>query len=405
MNPVPDVIVVGGGVIGCAVAYELARRSVRVLLLDKTLPGRATSASAGGLWPVGEAVGLGCGVIYHAARADAADADPEPLPEPFRDFLTVSNGRFPELAGELRDLTGVDIEYAAGAGLLFVISKESERAFVGRVARSLPAGTRLEVLSPEDVARVEPGLTRDVLGGALLPDEHQVNPMLLAEAFKRAAVRHGATFRPDTQVTALRRHGDRVVGVAVGDDVLPCHTVVNAAGAWAGRLAATAGLDLPVAPVRGQIVLTEALPHALNACLSTSSCYLAQKLHGEVLIGSTTEDAGFDPAVTPEAIRALCRGAVGAVPLLRRVGVKRTWAGLRPGTPDELPILGPAAGLAGYVNAAGGFRTGIVASPLTGRVVAQLVCGEVPCCAVEPFAVDRFTPGPAAGTGARQPSV
>jgi hydrogen cyanide synthase HcnC len=387
---VPDVIVVGGGVIGCAAAFELTRRSLRVLLLDKSLPGRATSASAGGLWPVGEAVGLGCGVIYHAARAETGKAGPEPLPAAFRDFLVRSNACFPALAVELRERSGVDIEYAAGAGLLFVIYQEGEHAFVQSVARGLAAGTRLEVLSPRQTAQFEPHLTRDLLGAALLPDEHQVNPMLLAEAFKRAALRQGAAFRPDTRVTGLRRRGDRVVGVEVGDEFLPCHTVVNAAGAWAGRLAATAGLELPVEPVRGQVVLTQALPRVLNACLSTSACYLAQKAHGEVLIGSTTEQAGFDTAVTPQAIRSLCHGAVRAVPLLRQVSVKRTWAGLRPGTPDELPILGPVPGLAGYVNAAGGFRTGIVAAPLTGRVVAELVAGEPPCCPVEPFSVERF---------------
>jgi hydrogen cyanide synthase HcnC len=389
MSRQPDVIVVGGGVIGCAVACELAGRSVRVLLVDRGLPGRATSASAGGLWPVGEAVGLGCGVIYHAAQGAGG---PQPLPDVFRDFLARSNALFPTLAGELHGQTGIDVEYAPGAGLLFVIYEEGERAFVERVARSLPAGTRLDVLAPAEVARLEPRLTRDLLGAALLPDEHQVNPMLLAEAFKRAAVRRGATFRHGTRVTGLRRRGDRVVGVEVGEELLSCHTVVNAAGAWAGGLAATAGLELPVAPVRGQIVLTEALPPILNACLSTSACYLAQKAHGEVLIGSTTEDAGFDTAVTPQALRSLCRGAMRAVPLLGRVGVKRVWSGLRPGTPDELPILGPVPGLSGYVNAAGGFRTGIVASPLTGRVVADLVTGEEPCFPVGAFSVARFGP-------------
>jgi hydrogen cyanide synthase HcnC len=400
MSQAPDVIVVGGGVIGCAVAYELAKRSVRVLLLDRSLPGRATSASAGGLWPVGEAVGLGCGVIYHTAHAagrTAGDADlrgPAPLPVAFRDFLVRSNARFPDLAGELRQLTGLDIEYAAGAGLLFLIYEERHRDFVDYCRQSLPPQTSLDLLAPEEVARVEPALTRDLLGAALLAGEHQVNPMLLAEAFKRAAQRQGAAFRPDTRVTGLRRSGDRVVGVAIGDEFLPCRTVVNAAGAWAGPLAATAKLALPVAPVRGQIVLTETLPPVLNACLSSPTCYLTQKLHGEVLVGSTTEDAGYDVAVTPEAIQALCRGAVRAVPLLRRVSVKRTWAGLRPGTPDELPILGPVAGLDGYVNATGGFRTGIVAAPLTGRVVAQLICGDQPEIAIDAFSLNRFRDAP-----------
>jgi hydrogen cyanide synthase HcnC len=397
MSPVPDVIVVGGGVIGWAVAFELAKRSAHVTVLDKSLPGRATSASAGGLWPVGEAVGLGCGVIYHAATqvngqtSDSADAfGPAPLPAAFRDFLVRSNARFPDLAGELREQSGIDIEFAAGAGLLFLLYEVRHRAFVEHLRQLLPADARLKILSPTETACIEPNLTRDLLGAALLEGEYQVNPMLLAEAFKRAAIRRGVVFRHDTRITGLRRRGDRVGGVELGEEFLPAGTVVNAAGAWAGRLAATAGLELPVEPVRGQIVLTETLPPILNGCLSTPACYLAQKSHGEVLIGSTTEYAGFDVSVTPEAISSLCRGAVLAVPLLREVGVKRMWAGLRPGTPDELPILGGVPGLGGYVNAAGGFRTGIVASPLTGEVVAQAICGETTTVGLEPFAVARF---------------
>jgi hydrogen cyanide synthase HcnC len=396
MSPLPDVIVVGAGVAGSAVAWELARRSVRVLLIDQSLPGRASSASAGGLWPVGEAVGLGCGVIYHSARVQENPATngqahgPNKLPDAFQDFLVQSNGLFPKLASELQDVTGIDIEYAQGAGLLFVIESEMERAFVAGVARSLPASVRLELLTPEAVARLEPALRRDILGGALLPGEHQVNPMLLAEGFKRAAIRLGATFRSDTLVTGLRRQRDHIQGIEIGSEFLPCRTVVNAAGAWAGRLAETAGLHLPVFPVRGQIVLTETLPPTLNACLSTSSCYLLQKTHGEILIGSTTEQSGFDVSVTIEALRSLCCGAVQAVPCLRQVTIKRTWAGLRPGTPDELPILGPAPPLEGYFNAAGGFRTGIVASPLTGQLVAQWVCGETLSFPGDSFRVDRF---------------
>jgi hydrogen cyanide synthase HcnC len=405
VNRTADVVVVGGGVIGCAVAYELARRSIRVELLDRTLPGRATSASAGGLWPVGEAVGLGCGVIYHTAQVtkDAGAngaAAPEPLPQTFRDFLVASNALFPALATELHDLAGVDIEYEPAAGLLFVIYDEAELSTVRALEQTLPSGIRPEVLSAQEVTHLEPRLAQDVLGGRLLQGEDQVNPMLLAEAFKRAAIRLGASFRHETRVTAVRVRGSRVLGVEIGDEFLACHTVVNAAGAWAGKLAQGAGIDLPVFPVRGQIVLTEALPHALNACLSTTACYLLQKAHGEVLIGSTTERAGFDVSVTPEALQTLCRGAVRAVPMLRQVRVKRVWAGLRPGTPDELPVLGPVAGLDGYVNAAGGFRTGIVAAPLTGQVVAQVVAGEKPSRALDPFLARRFGPARKYGSDA-----
>jgi len=408
-----DVVIVGGGVIGFAVAYELARRKVRVEILDKDLPGRATSASAGGLWPVGEAVGLGCGVIYQATQmakrpaagglVDAEECHDGLLPAPFRDLLVASNALFPALAKEMLERTGVDMEFRTGGGLLFAAFDESEEAYVERVMRALPEGLRFERLTPEEAHRFEPLLTREIVAAALLVGEHQVNPMLTAEAFKRAAIQHGARFRPDTHVTRLRREGERIVGVEAGAEFVPAGTVINAAGAWSAALAASAGLECPVFPVRGQIVLTHALPHALNTCLSTSGCYIAQKLHGEVLIGSTTERVGFDVSVTPEGIAGLCRGAVRALPLVRYVGIKRVWAGLRPGTEDELPILGPAPGVEGYVNATGAFRTGIVAAPMTARIVAQCVVGEEPEMPIEPFLVERFgkrPPASAAGSRA-----
>ena len=376
----------------CIRDRELARRDIEVLIVDRHLPGRATSASAGGLWPVGEAVGLGCGVIYQAARtgSDSGDAGPASLPAGCRDFLAESNRRFPELAGELEDLTGVDIELDSGPGLLFLMQTARQQAVVDNIARGLPEGFVLEILSPEEVGELEPAVCREIVGGALLPGEDQVNPMMLAEAYKRAALANGARFQNDRLVDEILRENDRVVGVRMGEETVACGHVVNAAGAWAGQLAATAGITLPVEPVRGQVVLTQALPPLIASCLSTSSCYLAQKRHGEILIGSTTEHVGFDTGVTEEGIRGLCRGAVGAVPALADVGVKRVWAGLRPGTPDEMPILGPVAGVDGYVNVAGGFRTGIVAAPLMARVTAQAIVGETPDVAIEPYRAERF---------------
>jgi hydrogen cyanide synthase HcnC len=403
-----DVIVVGGGVIGCAASFELARRGVKVLLVDHSLPGRATSASAGGLWPVGEAVGLGCGVIYHGRESPESSSaeDLQPLPDALRALLETSNAAFPNLASELRERTGIDIEYEKGAGLVYPIFNDRDRAFVEQVSRWLPAAARPAICSAEEIRVIEPALTGALAGGAVLAGEHQVNPMLLAEAFKRAAMALGTQFAHHTRVTALRRRGDRVVGVETQDEFLPCQIVVNAAGAWAGGLAATIGVSLPVEPVRGQIVLTEAREPILRSCVSTSACYLMQKKHGEILIGSTTEHAGFDIAVTPEAIRSLCRGAVRVVPGLASLGVKRVWSGLRPGTPDELPILGPVDGLAGYVNAAGGFRTGVVAAPETARIVGSVVCGEAPGRDLEPFLLRRFDAKrrkPAKGSVAARP--
>ncbi len=392
MKPSHDVIVVGGGVFGSAVAFELAKRSVRVLLIDQSLPGRATSASAGGLWPVGEVVGLGCGIIYHAAQRDGPYevSVPDVLPQVFRDFLVESNRLFPSVAQELQDVSAVDVEYAPGGGLIFLMYTLQDQAIVDAVARTLPDKGILELLTPDEVFELEPSITRNVIGGARLAEEHQVNPMLLAEAFKRAAVAKGATLRHGTQVSRLQRCGDRIEGVLVDEEFLAAPMTVNAAGAWAASLAATAGIELPIEPVRGQVVLTETLPQVLGTCVSTVNCYLMQKSHGEVLIGSTTERVGFDVSVTEQAISTLCAGAAKAVPMLRDANIKRVWAGLRPGTPDELPILGPVEGIEGIVNAAGGFRTGIVASALVARVIAQHIIGEEPAFNIDPFLASRF---------------
>ncbi len=391
-QPTYDVVIAGGGVAGHATAWELATRDLDVLVVDRQLPGRATSASAGGLWPIGEAVGLGCGVIYQATRTDSdgADAVPESLPDVFRDFLVESNSRFPDLAIQLEDITGIDIELDSGPGLLFLMQTIRQQAVVDNIARGLPDGFVLELLSPSDVAEIESAVTTDIVGGALLAGEDQVNPMLLAEAYKRAALVAGARMQNDQLVDEILREGDRVVGVRVGDETIGCGHVINAAGAWAGQLAATADISLPVEPIRGQVVLTEALPPTLAACLSTSSCYLVQKRHGEILVGSTTEQAGFDTGITEEGIRGLCQGAIKAVPMLADVGIKRTWAGLRPGTPDEMPVLGGVDGIDGYASVAGGFRTGIVAAPLMARIVAQTILGETPDVPIEPYLAARF---------------
>jgi hydrogen cyanide synthase HcnC len=389
-----DVVVVGGGVIGCAVAYYAARRGLRVALVDQPKPGRATSASAGGLWPLGESAGLGCGVIFYkamvASGAAQAGQGPEQLPKSFLDFAIRSNAMFPRLAEELREAAGMDIELEA-TSLLYLMYDEGDQAFARSLWQGWP-GRRslLEWLTPEAAAAAEPALTRELQGALRFHGDDQVNPYKTADALRAGARRHGARLLSHTEVTGIEVERGRVVAVRTASERLPTGMVVNAAGAWAGQVARMVDVDVPVRPVRGQIVCTATLPPLLAACVSTTDCYLAQKHHGEVIIGSTTEDVGFDPGVTPAAIQTLCEGAVRAVPALADVDVKRVWSGLRPGSPDELPILGPVEGLAGYLNACGHFRTGVLTAPLTGLVLAETMMGERPSYAIEPFLLSRF---------------
>jgi len=389
-NPV-DVVVVGGGALGSCVAYALARRGVGVTLLDASTPGRATSASAGGLWPLGESLGLGCGVIFHAVHGDGENA-PEPLPRAFMEFLCASNVRFPQLAAELRALTGVNMEVESGTGLLYLLYDEPQERHARRIFDWLGSLQELvEMWAPEQVAARDPLVTTELRGAIHFPDDNQVNPMLLAEALKRGATAKGATFVAEARVSALQREGDRVVAVESSQGTFACGAVVNAAGAWSAQIARLAGIDIPIVPVRGQIVCTETLrPGTLRSNLSTRDCYMLQKAHGEIIVGSTTERSDFDVSVRYADMRALAAGAARAVPALRAAAVKRVWAGLRPGTPDELPILGPDHRLSNFFHATGGFRTGIVAAPLSGEVVAATIVGEGPPVAVDPFLVERF---------------
>jgi hydrogen cyanide synthase HcnC len=249
-----------------------------------------------------------------------------------------------------------------------------------------------EWLSPRQLAATEPALTTRVRGALRFHGDDQINPYRFADALRAGARALGATILPHTEVVGVRRAGSRIVGVDIAGRTLECDTMVNAAGAWAGEIAAMAGTAVPVTPVRGQIVCTETLPEILNACISTTDCYLAQKKHGEVIIGSTTEHVGYDTGVTATAMRTLSAGAVRAVPALEKATVKRVWAGLRPGSPDELPILGPVDGLDGYLNACGHFRTGILNAPMTGLVIADLAAGAAPAHPIEPFLLSRFAP-------------
>ena len=395
MNHSSDVVIVGGGVIGCSVALALSKNGLSVTLVDKSLPGKATSASAGGLWAIGESIGLGCGIILHASESQSGEVDsngaPQPLPRYFMHFLIESNQRFRALGPELKDLSGIDIEAESGAGLLYPFytdqQAEQARQTIGWIG---DLDGMVEELSPEQADKCEPLLTRDLRGAVYFPGDNQVNPMLLTEALKRSACKFGARFLPETTVRKIETVDGAIVEVETTRGKIPCAAVVNAAGAWSARIARMVGIELPIFPVRGQILCTEALENTLRNNLSTIHCYLLQKAHGEVIIGSTTERCAYDVGVRFDDLRQLSAGALRAVPVLRTARIKRSWAGLRPGTPDELPILGPVPELRNYFNATGGFRTGIVAAPLTAEIVAANVLGRKPPLPVEPFLLTRF---------------
>ncbi|MBG5693927.1 cyanide-forming glycine dehydrogenase subunit HcnC [Pseudomonas aeruginosa] len=411
MNRTYDIVIAGGGVIGASCAYQLSRRgNLRIAVVDDKRPGNATRASAGGLWAIGESVGLGCGVIFFRmmssrnrreaqGAAVAVDAStPHILPPAFFDLALQSNALYPELHRELIERHGMDFKFER-TGLKYVIQDDEDRQYAEHIVAQIPhLAEQVRWLDREELRRAEPAVSHAAHGALEFLCDHQVSPFRLADAYLEAARQNGVELLPGTNVTGVLRQGRRISGVRTDNaGVLQCRTLINAAGAWAAELSEMAtGRRIPVKPVKGQIVLTERMPRLLNGCLTTSDCYMAQKDNGEILIGSTTEDKGFDVSNTFPEIAGLVQGAVRCVPELQQVNLKRTWAGLRPGSPDELPILGPVAEVEGYLNACGHFRTGILTSAITGVLLDRLVHEETLPLDIAPFLAARFQPEPAA---------
>lgn len=396
-----DVVIAGGGVIGAASAYYLSRqKDLRIALVDYKKPGNASRASAGGLWAIGESVGLGCGVIFFKTlskqRAESGSCEqgpihPHQLPDCFFDLALSSNALYPELYQRLKEEHGVDFKFEK-TGLKFIMYDEYDRMYADQIVAGIPhLKEHIRYLDSKELAAEEPYMNPNAIGAIDFSCDHQVNPYRLTDAYTEAARQNGVDLYLNTRVLDIERKGNRVQGVLTERGRLGCNTLINASGAWANELCQMAtGMQIPVSPVKGQILLTEKLPKILNGCVSTSDCYIAQKDNGEVLIGSTTEEKGFDTSTTLPEIKGLAQGAARCLPLLKEMNIKRCWAGLRPGTPDELPILGEMPDIQGYLNACGHFRTGILTSAITGTLMDQLVRGEQTSLDISPFSYERF---------------
>ena len=350
-----DAVVVGGGVIGCAVAYFLAREGVRVTLLERDELGRrASGAAAGMLLPFGEAEDDG----------------------PFRHWGLKSLALFPELVRELLDRSGVNSEFAASGALQPAFDESSAARLRARAQRE--AEHDVEWLDAANARVAEPQLAEPLHGALWSPHEAHLRPPLLVRAYAAGAASLGARVEAGVSAIGLLRRGDRVVGVATegGDRHAGC--VVLCMGAWSPICASwlDAAWELPIEPVRGQILSLDAPQPPLSAIIVGPSAYLVPKADGSVVVGATEERVGFDCRVTAEGMAELLTAAPRLVPALARCTFRTAWAGLRPATPDRLPVIGPLPGIEGLLLATGHYRNGVLLSPITGRLVAEYVLGK-----------------------------
>jgi len=389
-------------VIGGSVAYFLScNKDLKIALVDYKKPGNASRASTGGLWAMGESTGLGCEVILFktlsrqmregALNPSSVEMKPHIMPGPFFEMAMQSNAMYPALSNELLDRHGVDIKYEK-TGLKFVMFDEYDRIYAEHIAAAAPEWRHhIRWLDRDTLQTEEPRVSPEAIGAVEFDSDHQVNPYRLNEAYIEAARQNGVALYLNTEVIEVERQRSQVVAVKTSGGVLGCGRMVNAGGAWAEQICLWAtGRQLPVFPVKGQMIVSERLPRILNGCITTSDCYIAQKDNGEILIGSTMEERGYDTTNDIGFLRQLAQGAQKSIPMLRDMNIKRCWAGLRPGSPDELPILGPVPGTEGYLNACGHFRTDMLTSAVTGKLIDEIVRGVPVSLDITPFLYERF---------------
>lgn len=342
-------VVVGGGVVGSAVAWRLAREGLAVTLLERDDVGaHASGAAAGMLAPLVEAE----------------------TPGPLLTWGLRGLAGFPALVAELEARSGIDVERVA-SGILRVARDETEAAALSARADA-DAEHDLAWLDAEAVRAAEPGIAPDVVGALWSPREGHLRSPLLTRAFARSAQKLGARFVTGAPVTELIRDDDRVSGVRTpGGDWAAAWSVL-CTGCWTGAL----GPALPMEPVRGQILSLDAPRDSAGAIVWGGSTYLIPRRDGSLWVGASEEHVGFDCRVTAAGVAGLLEAATALMPGLAGATFREAWAGLRPMTPDRLPLIGPVPGAEGLLVAAGHHRNGVLLSGVTAELVVDCVAGK-----------------------------
>jgi glycine oxidase len=358
-----DVLMIGGGVIGLTAAYFLAREQVSVEVVDQGDFGKEASWAGAGIIPPG---------------------DPNRAKDPFDQLRAHSSVLFPRLSAELHEQTGIDNGYRRSGGLVF---HDDQETYFEREWRS--EGVRFEEIQGQALRQLEPALSPELTAGCFLPDIAQLrNPRHLAALVSYCQGR-GVRLRAGCPIFAFERQGNRIRGARTDAGLIRAERYLLTAGAWSGGLLQPLGWRPGIRPVRGQIALLNTGTPVFHRILLRGKRYLVPRPEGRVLIGSTEEDAGFDKRTTAEAIQGLLSFGISMVPALAGAHPERTWAGLRPGSPDGLPYIGPVPGIDNLFVAAGHFRAGIQLSPATGLVLKELFLGQPLTVPLDAFRLDR----------------
>lgn len=355
-----DFIVVGGGLSGMLVARELINGGASVALLERGDLGKEASWAGGGI----------LSPLYPWRYPDAVTA-----------LSQWSQRHFPELASELAQETGIDPEWLR-SGLLVTEQAESSSA----ISWAQRWDVSVSMLAGNHLADLEPGLALPVNeGGIWLPEVAQIRNPRLLKALARSLELRGVLIKTHTEVLGFVESGDKVQGVRTSDETVWAGGVVLTAGAWTTSLLGSLAASWEIVPVRGQMLLFHSRPGQVRHIVLRGDHYLVPRRDGRVLAGSTVEYVGFDKSTTHQAYDELHAVAVALIPSLSQCPVERHWAGLRPGTPQGIPFIGPCPEKRGLHINAGHFRNGVVMGPASARLLADMILGRQPIVDPDPY--------------------
>ena len=368
MSETTDVAIVGGGIIGCALAYALAKTGARVAVFEKERVGGQARVAAAGI--------LGSGV-----EGDRNDRHLN---------LAVWSARlYPDFAAELEAATGLDATYTR-SGALSIVFGEKQADFARKQAAALAArDERVAWLDAAALRREEPLVNTAARGAALFQDDAHVYAPQLMRVLTLAAVARGVDIHEYTPVHGFLTAGERVTGVRTAAGPARADHVVIAAGAWTRLLGDDLGIALPLKPTRGQVMALETYDRPLRRVVFGAGGYLAPKRDGRIVVGATEEDAGFERENTAGGVAFLAKVLGKLAPGLAEARVRRFGVGLRPTPADGLPLLGPVSGRPGLWVAAGHHRNGILLAPITARLMCRAI-RDGDLAPLAPYSPDRF---------------
>ncbi len=352
-----DVVILGGGIIGSSIAYHLSKMGRKVVIIEKEqLACQASSAAAGML----------------ATQAEMEQDGP------LLQLALKSQAMFHLLSSELLEYTGMDIEFVNKGMLKVAETEEIASDLKKQVTYQRNWDPAITWLDFKELHEMEVSLSPSIAGAMFLPNDGHVHSEKLSKAFTQAAVYFGAEIREHTEAISFIYENDQVNGVKTTKGVIHSNQIVIAAGAWSAQLMQESGFKINMYPIKGECFSVKPNKTLINTTIfSDKRCYLVPKQNGEIYIGATMIEHTFDQTVTPLGIASLIQRATQLIPELNEASWERVWSGIRPQTADGMPYIGEHPNWKGLYVAAGHFRNGILLSPITGKLVAELLTGTL----------------------------